>query len=527
LSASHLCDYLEASASRHAEHEAVADPSGATLTYRELDERANRVAGFLLEQGVRPGDRVGIVLPKTINAFTILFGVMKARAAYVPVDYSSPIERIRTILTDCQVSAVFLDPRCLEVAGVCATVVVVGDEKADCAPGAFRWNAVLEHSPAMPDAASRNSDELAYILYTSGSTGIPKGVMLTHRNAIGYVDWCSEVFNPSEHDRFSSHAPFHFDLSILDIYVPIKHGARVDLIPDDLGKNPRELAAFIADHRITVWYSTPAILSLLAEFGQLSKFDYSFLRLVLFAGEVFPVKQLRKLVAQWPSPSYYNLYGPTETNVCTYAAIPTPIPESRTEPFPIGWTCSHCKALVLSTEDQPVSPGEDGLLFISGSPVFSGYWARPVETAAVFIERYGDRWYNTGDVVREDSKDGFIYVGRRDRMVKRRGYRIELDEIGTALYRHPAIQDAAVISAPHPESGVRIICFLVASESSRPSILELKTFCGKHLPSYMNPDVFIFLESLPRTSTNKTNYQALIQEFQAREQETASGTSRT
>lgn len=526
MSASHLCDYLEASAIRHAEREAVADPSGATLTYRELNERANRVAGFLLEQGVRAGDRVGIVLPKTIDAFTIVFGVMKARAAYVPVDYSSPVERIRTILTDCQVSAVFLDRRCLEVADVCGTVVLVGDEKADCPTGVFHWNDVLEQSPAAPDAASRNSGELAYILYTSGSTGIPKGVMLTHQNAIGYVDWCSEVFNPSEHDRFSSHAPFHFDLSILDIYVPIKHGARVDLIPDDLGKNPRELAAFIADHRITVWYSTPAILSLLAEFGQLSKFDYSSLRLVLFAGEVFPVKQLRKLAALWPLPSYYNLYGPTETNVCTYAAIPIPIPESRTEPFPIGWTCSHCKALVLTPEDQPVKQGEDGLLYISGSSVFSGYWARPTETAAVFIERDGVRWYNTGDVVREDSKDGFIYVGRRDRMVKRRGYRIELDEIGTALYRHPAIQEAAVISAPHPESGVRIICFLVAGGSSRPSILELKAFCGKHLPSYMNPDVFIFLESLPRTSTNKTNYQALIKEFQAREQESASGASR-
>ena len=462
----HLCNYLEASASRYPERQAAVDPDGTTLTYGELDERASRVAGFLAEQGVRPGDRVGLVLPKTTDALTIVFGVMKARAAYVPVDWSSPAERIRTILTDCQVRAVFVDRHRADVADVCETVIMLGERSGDgttaAAPHWFAWEGVLGHAPSATDAAARHSDDLAYILYTSGSTGIPKGVMLTHRNATSYVDWCSEVFTPTEDDRFSSHAPFHFDLSILDIYVPIKHGARVDLIPDELGKNPRDLAGFIASHQITVWYSTPAILSLLAEFGQLDKVACSSLRLVLFAGEVFPVKQLRKLVTKWPSPVYYNLYGPTETNVCTYAPIPKPIPEDRTEPYPIGWTCSHCHALVLDTDNLPVPAGEEGLLYISGPSVFSGYWGRPKESAAVFLERDGALWYNTGDVVREDATEGFIYVGRRDRMVKRRGYRIELDEIETALYRHPSIQGAAVISAPHPESGVRIVSYLVA-----------------------------------------------------------------
>lgn len=519
MSASHLCNYLEASACGYPERQAAADPDGTTLTYRELDERANRVAGFLVEQGVRAGDRVGLVLPKTTDALTILFGVMKARAAYVPVDWASPAERIRTILTDCQVRALFADRRRHELADASNTVIWLGENAGEAAvtsqPNAFSWATVLAHSPHRVEADARNSGDLAYILYTSGSTGIPKGVMLTHTNATSYVDWCTEVFAPTEADRFSSHAPFHFDLSILDIYVPIKHGARVDLIPDELGKNPRDLARFIADHQITVWYSTPAILSLLGEFGQLDKFNYSALRLVLFAGEVFPVKQLHKLAVQWPSPSYYNLYGPTETNVCTYAAIPTPIPEERTEPYPIGWACSHCKALVLDPENRPVKAGEEGLLYIAGPAVFSGYWARPAESAAVFVEREGVRWYNTGDVVREDATDGYIYVGRRDRMVKRRGYRIELGEIETALYRHASIQEAAVISQSHPESGVRIICYITTPENARPSIVEMRSFCNQHLPSYMNPDVFIFVDALPRTSTNKINYQALIQMFQS------------
>lgn len=519
MSILHLCNYLEASASRYPERLVAVDPDGTALTYSELNERANRVAGFLVDRGVRSGDRVGLVLPKNVHALTILFGVMKARAAYVPVDWSSPVDRIRTILSDCKVSAAFIDGSRPDLAGVSNTIIWLGQNASEgsdaTVPSPFTWETVLDHSPHQSDVAARQSDDLAYILYTSGSTGIPKGVMLTHRNAASYVDWCTEVFEPTEDDRFSSHAPFHFDLSILDIYVPIKHGARVDLIPDELGKSPRELASFIASHKITVWYSTPAILSLLAEFGQLEKFDCSALRLVLFAGEVFPVKQLRKIATHWPTPSYYNLYGPTETNVCTYAPIPLPVPESRTEPYPIGGACSHCKALVLDSENQEVNPGEEGFLYISGPSVFSGYWARQTETASVFIERDGVRWYNTGDVVREDPADGFIYNGRRDRMVKRRGYRIELGEVENALYRHPAIQEAAVISAPHPELGVRIICYIAVPEASRPSIVEMRLFCNENLPSYMNPDIFIFVDSLPRTSTNKINYQALIQMFQS------------
>jgi len=516
LSAVHLTDYLETSAIRFPERVAVVDPDGTALTYRELNERAKRIAGFLAKQGVRAGDRVGLVLPKNTAALTAVFGIMKAGAAYVPVDWTGPAERIRTILKDCQVRALFLDSSRPELADTAETVIWLSrDKNTSSEEPIFSWDIALQHAPLAIDSDARQPDDLAYILYTSGSTGIPKGVMLTHRNAMSYVDWCSEVFVPSENDRFSSHAPFHFDLSILDIYVPIKHGASVHLIPDELGKNPKDLARFIASRQLTVWYSTPATLSLLAEFGQLNQHNYSPLRLVLFAGEVFPVKQLRRLVTHWSRPAYYNLYGPTETNVCTFARIPTPIPEERTNPYPIGGPCSHCASLVVDPSGVPVIPGEEGLLYISGPSVFSGYWNRPKETAEAFLERDGTRWYNTGDVVEQNGDDGFLYVGRRDRMVKRRGYRIELDEIESCLYRHPAIKAAAVVSVPNTESGVRIVSYLATAENSRPSIVEMKRFCNDHLPSYMNPDVFVFVDSLPRTSTNKVDYQSLIRNLQS------------
>lgn len=515
----HLCRYLEESARRFPERLAAADAAGNTLTYRELNERAERLAGFLAAHGVSPGDRVGLALPKTIDALTAVFGILKIRAAYVPVDCGGPADRLRSILQDCQVRALFLDSRRLELADTAETVILAGLTGGEPprlpAGNLFTWNQALQHLPAACDTSLRNADELAYILYTSGSTGVPKGVMLTHRNATSYVDWCSDVFAPTEGDRFSSHAPFHFDLSILDIYVPIKHGASVWLIPDELGKNPKELARFITASKITVWYSTPAILALLEEFGALDRLDCSSLRLVLFAGEVFPVKQLRRVVGHWPAPDYYNLYGPTETNVCTFALISKPIPEERTAPYPIGWPCSHCAALVLDQEGQPAGPREEGLLHIAGPSVFSGYWGRPTESAAGFVERDGIRWYNTGDVVKREGKSGFIYVGRRDRMIKKRGYRIELGEVESCLYRHPAIREVAAVAISNSETGVRIVACVASSEAGRPSIVELKTFCNRGLPSYMNPDIFVFMDNLPRTSTNKVDSQALIRMLEA------------
>ena len=519
LPASNLCVYLEASARRFPERVAVVDPDGNSLTYRQLKDRADRIAGFLVKRGVQPGDRVGLALPKSVTGLCAIFGILKAGAAYVPVDCSAPPARIRTILNDCKVSALFANRRCLALAPDAGTVVMAepdtGEKAIDVPDGVVTWQEALEHEPYLADPASRRPDELAYILYTSGSTGTPKGVMLSHLNALSFVEWCSSVFKPDEHDRFSSHAPFHFDLSILDIYLCVKHGGTLFLVPDELGKNPRDLAAFIASNRLTVWYSTPSILSLLAEFGGLDRLDYSHLRLVLFAGEVFPVKHLRDLTRMLPRPAYYNLYGPTETNVCTFARIPLPVPEHRTEPYPIGWPCSHCLDLVLDDDGTAVSAGEEGLLYIAGPAVFSGYWGRLEESASAFREQDGQRWYNTGDVVKQDPVGGYLYVGRRDRMVKRRGYRIELGEIESALYRHEGIREAAVVAMPDAQSGVKIIAYVANRQDSQPSVVELKVFCSQALPAYFSPDVFIFRDSLPRTSTNKVDYQFLLREASA------------
>ncbi len=386
-----------------------------------------------------------------------IFGILGARASYVPVDYGAPPQRNAGIFEDCSVRL-----------AIVAASLVDGFREAWTGQSVDRLEDLGDdlllvrgldpgerHAPASDGEAS--PDEVAYILYTSGSTGKPKGVVHTHKSALSFIDWCSEVFEPVPDDRFSSHAPFHFDLSILDIYVPLKHGATLVLVGEEIGKQPLRLGPLIAERRITVWYSTPSILRLLAEYGRLDQLDCSTLRFVLFAGEVFPVKHLRAIKKLWPEPRYFNLYGPTETNVCTYYEIPSDIPDDRTEPFPIGYECSGDRAIVVEDDERAVAPGEQGELLISGGSVMRDYW----------------------------------------------------NLLEAALYRHPRVTEAAVTSVPDEENGVLIKAFVTLSNGSRPSLVEMKRFCTEQLPSYMIPDRFLFHDSLPKTSTDKIDYQRL------------------
>jgi amino acid adenylation domain-containing protein len=501
---------LSHSAARHPARVAVEDPErGDALTYHELEARSDALRDALLRHGVRPGDRVGVYAPKSTATVNAIFGILKTRAAYVPVDAGAPPQRNAGILDDCSIRAALVANSLIDglrgawPAASLDTLEQLGDDLL-----LVRGVAPDDEAPAAGTEAS--PDEVAYILYTSGSTGKPKGVVHTHRSALSFVDWCSDVFAPTEHDRFSSHAPLHFDLSILDLYVPLRHGAAMVLIGEDAGKQPQRLAPLIAQRGITVWYSTPSILRLLVEYGRLEGHDFAALRLVLFAGEVFPVKHLRALKALWAHPRYFNLYGPTETNVCTYYPIPAEVPDDRAESYPIGWVCSNDRAMVVDEHDRRVTAGEEGELLISGGTVMRDYWNLPERTARAFlVDEAGGRWYRTGDVVRDAGEGCYVFVGRRDRMVKRRGYRVELGEIEVALYRHPRVAEAAAIAEPHEENGVLVTAFLTLSGGSRPTLIEMKRFCTEHLPAYMIPDRFSYHESLPKTSTDKIDYQRL------------------
>ena len=513
-----LHESFVASARRSPDAVAVVEPGVASITYGQLDALSDRVRDRLGFLGVGCGDRVGIYLRKSIDSVATLLGALKAGAAYVPVDPGAPAARGAYILHNCAVKVVVVEAALadklgaeLEALGGAPSMIAV-DGPPDGGAGLRIALDVADHvSKASSSATVRSRPgDLAYILYTSGSTGKPKGVMLSHENAVSFVDWCSETFDPTPADRFTSHAPFHFDLSILDIHVCLKHGATLVLIREDTGKDAPRLAQLISSERISIWYSAPSILTLLTQFGNLEKHDYPSLRQVLFAGEVFPVKHLRALCELLPKPRYFNLYGPTETNVCTYYEVQPPVPSERTTPYPIGKVCSHLRGRVLDEQGADVAQGTEGELCIAGPGVMQGYWALPEQTARAFHkDSSGTPWYRTGDIVTEAHDGCYTYRGRRDRMVKRRGYRVELGEIEAGLYRHPNIKEAAVVAFADEQSGVSITAFLSSRESKRPSLIEIKRFCSENLPLYMIPDQFTWFDSLPKTSTDKIDYQRL------------------
>lgn len=508
--AKRLDELLTRSAERNGSQTAVEDPGRGSINYSDLDAAVRAVSAALESVGVMSGDRVGICAPKSIGTVTAILGTLRVGAAYVPVDATAPPERNAYIFDDCSVRAILgRRDRVFGATGVSRNpqAWTVTELKVPGAHDAF----VLAARPngagcELPSSAKG----LAYILYTSGSTGRPKGVMHSHDSAISFLDWCSHELQPTMADRFSSHAPFHFDLSILDLYLPLKHGATLVLIDEECGKQPQRLAQLISERRISIWYSTPSILRLLVEYGKMNRFEYRDLRIVCYAGEVFPPKHQRALRAYWPHPAYYNLYGPTETNVCTFDRVTDTPPDDCRGALPIGRVCSGDRARIGGTDGAEVAIGEEGELLVSGGSVMLGYWNLPERDERAFAyDEDGTRWYRTGDIVIDEGGGYYRFLGRRDRMVKRHGYRVELGEIEAALLLHESINEVGAIAVADPESGVLIKAYITCTGDDHPTVIELKSFLAEHLPAYMIPDRIVILASLPKTSTDKLDYQKL------------------
>ena len=514
---SHLGGLLAAAALQWPDAPAVEDESGRVLTYRELDRDAGRVAAWSGRRGLGRGDRVGLFLPKSIEAVAAIHGILRAGAAYVPVDPNAPAVRGAGILADAGASAIVVDQSLVnDLAnawpgpGPLPPLVVVGIGGAS-EVDRTAWDALQSDAtppPLIPMPAG-DPDDLAYVLYTSGSTGKPKGVTLSHINAFCFLDWCESALGLRDGETYSSHAPFHFDLSIFDLYASVRRGGRLVLIGESLAKDPARLGRFVSDRRIQVWYSAPSILALMAEHGGLDNSERHAPRVVLFAGEVFPIRPLRRLRGLWPDSAMWNLYGPTETNVCTAYAIPSTIPEDRVDPYPIGPACPPLRGRVVDSDGFDVPAGSGGELVIAGPGVTRGYAGRPdLDALAFFHGQDGTLWYRTGDLVVDDGSGSYVFRGRRDRMVKKRGYRIELGEIESALYRLDDVERAAVV-ASSDESGVTIDAYVAMKPDRKASIIAMKRHCTSYLPHYMVPDRIRFLPSLPSTSTDKVDYQRL------------------
>ncbi|HWX90757.1 MAG TPA: amino acid adenylation domain-containing protein, partial [Rhizomicrobium sp.] len=461
------------------------------LTYKELFERASHFAHYLVLNGVKRGDRVVICLPRGLDQYMAVLGTLLAGAAYVPADYSLPLERLRHIIGDSAAAAVVTmqDRKCgLEDVG--AAIVAIDGVLGEIAAPAL----------ALPVVASPVGDDLAYIIYTSGSTGVPKGAMICHRNIAFQVRAEGEVLKLTEEDVVYAGASLAFDVSVEEMWAAFLVGAVLLVGSEGLAKNLDELPARLHANRATVWCPVPSLLAAIDH-------PLPMIRLINAGGEAFPPE----LVRRWAvgSRRLINTYGPTETAVTvTFAEL------SQGLPVTIGKPLRGVSIWIVDENLAPVKPGEEGELLIGGPTVGKGYLNDPALTGKKFVAitvpaGRKERAYRTGDLVREDANGDLIFCGRIDLQVKIRGYRVELGEIENVIARDNAVAQVTVKFFDEPDQPQMLAAFVTPRQQSLIIIDRLRGLAAQHLPDYMRPAAYVVASSLPVLISGKIDRRAL------------------
>ena len=509
---------IDNTADRMPEQEAVRC-LGKSLTYGELVQRSGSVALVLKEQGVKRGDRVGLFMNKSLEAVISLYGIMKAGATFVPLDPLAPPARLSLVIKDCGIRCLISKPDKLsEIQKILGSdsdlETILGlDETEDLKVKTMSWDDILNADPIANPYENLTELDISYILYTSGSTGIPKGIAHTHRNMLNIAQWGRETYSVNAEDRLGNFMPFHFIPSTFDLYASAIAGATTVLIPEAITKFPASLSKLLADEQISIFYSVPFALNQLREHGSLPQRDLSRLRWILTTGEAFHTNSLIQLMNALPEVRFSSQYGSTEAYTCAYYHVPSNL-ESSDEPLPMGRILENVEGLVVDEDDQPVAPGEIGELLIRSQMVMKGYWGQTGKNETSFYWRqnsagFEDRFYRTGDLAQLMPDGNYRYRGRKDRLVKVRGYRVELDEVESALLSHPLIQEAAAYSISDEQGSKQVEAAVIPSPEVEASAVEILQYLNTRLPAYAVPHTIHLMSEFPRTSTGKVSRRDL------------------
>jgi amino acid adenylation domain-containing protein len=464
------------------------------VTYRALDQRANRLANHLQQFGVGPETLVGIFLDRSIDMVVALLAVLKAGGAYIPLDPAYPAERIAFILDDADAKALITQKDLLNIlpAGK-ASVIVIDAEQSNIARGSA--------NPPAPRIAPEN---LAYVLYTSGSTGKPKGVQITHANLVNLLTSMQAEPGLTAHDVLLAVTTLSFDIAGLEIYLPLISGAKIVLASRTEAADGARLLSLIRTRKPTIMQATPATWRMLIEAGWQGSPDLK----VLCGGEALPGNLAAQLIPRCSE--LWNMYGPTETTIWSsmYRV------QSPSATAPIGRPIANTTFYILDANLHPVPVGVAGELYIGGESVARGYFRRPELTESKFIrdpfdERPGARIYRTGDLARYLPDSNVQYLGRTDFQVKVRGFRIELGEIESVLARNAAVHQAVVAAREDSPGDRRLVAYIVPAPGKQISIVEMRAYLKQALPDYMLPSGLVTLESLPLTPNGKVDRKAL------------------
>jgi amino acid adenylation domain-containing protein len=499
--ASTLLALLEETAQRHPERTAFRF-GNETVTYAALRERAYALAHELARRGVAKGDRVAVLMHKGLEMPVAVYGVMAAGAAYVPVDPLAPDARVERILDQCGVRLSIASERLApKLAGCAGTSVLIAPPSAPYpAPPAGE-----------PEPVAVRADDLAYIIFTSGSTGVPKGIVHTHASASAFAVMMVEHFGIESSDRVSGVSPLHFDMSTFDFFAANAAGACTVLISEAHQKAPASLTALVEQERLTVWYSTPFTLIQALDFGGLAQRDWRSLRHLIYAGEPFPVRQLNRLVELLPETRFSNAYGPAETNVSHIFDLPEgPWPAPQ---VPIGRPCRDVRTRIVDGQGRDALEGE---LWIGAPTMLREYWGAPELSAKALVTHQGHLYYRTGDTVRQTAPDGTCeFLGRNDRQVKLRGFRIELDEVEQALTRVEGVAQAGAVLIGRNDRERAIVADVLLKPGYDSSGEEIRRRVLDELPRYAVPKEIAVRSELPLTSSGKLDRRAILRAWES------------
>jgi amino acid adenylation domain-containing protein len=477
---------------------------GKQLTYRELNSRANQLAHHLRGLGVGPKKLVGICVERSFEMVVGLLGILKAGGAYVPLDPVYPRERLEFMLQDAQVSVLLTQAKLVEDRG---WRMEDGDPRSSIFDPRRkvvyldRDLLTIERESIENPSSQMHSDNLAYVIYTSGSTGNPKGVAIEHRNIVNLLQWAKTVYQLSELAGVLASTSICFDLSIFELFVPLSWGGKVIL-----AENALHLYSIAEKNNITLINTVPSVMTELLAMGKLP----NSVRTMNLAGEPLRSELVKQIYESANVEKVYDLYGPSETTTYSTFSLRT-----ADGPATIGRPIANTRIYILDGNLEPIPIGIPGELYIGGAGVARGYLNRPDLTAERFISSFfnangGERIYRTGDLARYRPDGDIEFLGRGDNQVKIHGYRIELGEIEAALNRHAAVKDCVVLVNEHElYSGNKLVCYLVPSQYSAPSVTELRRYLKDKLPVYMVPSAFVMLEALPLTPNGKVDRQKL------------------
>lgn len=500
-----VLDFLEQSADLAPDKTAFTDER-ASASYSEVVSAARAIGTALtvLKERNRP---VAVYLDKSVQSLSAFFGVVYSGNFYVVVDTQMPADRINTIFQTLAPVAVLTDKKNLDKA-----------KELNFTGPLFLYEEAVR-MPADEEALHKirrnmiDTDPL-YALFTSGSTGVPKGAVISHRSAISYADWVTEAFGIDENTVFGNQTPFYFSMSVLDIYSTIKNGATLHIIPKKCFAFPLKLLEYLNEKQVNTVYWVPSALCIVANWKAFEYVSVPTLKKVLFAGEVMPNKQLNMLRKELPGVLFANLYGPTEvTDICTYYVVDREFADD--EPLPIGSACNNCGVFVLKDDNTQALPGEEGELCVRGSFLAMGYFNNAEKTSQVFVQNplnpyYPETVYRTGDIVKYNEKGELVYISRKDFQIKHMGYRIELGEIETAVSAVDGMKACACI---YDEKKEKIVLIYTGDKLDDKKVMD--SIKGK-LPSYMLPNKMKKVKAMPYNANGKidrvwlkNNYQSL------------------